>query len=323
MGRTFTNDFSWSKSRHEKFSECLRAYYLHYYFSWGGWESGAHPDAKEAWLLKKLTNRFAWVGTVVHDHIRDALLAIQAGRQPTLANTLDHARSVMRGDYRHSRAQGYRRTKWRKEFTGFLEHEYREDVDDAAWKRAWANAEEALTWFFAQSRWPELARGLRPEQWIEVDAGFESGTFTLDGVKVFAVPDFVYRADDGHLVVVDWKTGSGRDGYDAQVLGYALYLADKYRVDPTSVEAQLVYLNGGTEAEVHVDQASIATFRTHFANSVGTMRGLLEDPVRNLAKPMEAFAQTSDPVACGRCNFRRLCGREAMVAGDRPRSSEA
>ena len=45
MGRVLTNDFSWSKSRHEKFQECLRAYYLHYYGSWGGWEEGRERRA--------------------------------------------------------------------------------------------------------------------------------------------------------------------------------------------------------------------------------------------------------------------------------------
>ncbi|NPC85605.1 hypothetical protein HPC49_46385, partial [Pyxidicoccus fallax] len=71
---TLSNDFSWSKSRHEKFSECLRAYYLYYYRSWGGWEADAPKDVRELYVLKKLGNRFSWAGSVVHEAIKDVLL---------------------------------------------------------------------------------------------------------------------------------------------------------------------------------------------------------------------------------------------------------
>ena len=60
MPRVLTNDFSWSKSRHEKLSECLRAYYFHYYRSWGGWDRAAPAEARELYTLKKLGNRFTW-----------------------------------------------------------------------------------------------------------------------------------------------------------------------------------------------------------------------------------------------------------------------
>ncbi|HEY6105359.1 MAG TPA: PD-(D/E)XK nuclease family protein, partial [Anaeromyxobacteraceae bacterium] len=33
------NEFSWSKSRHDKFQDCRRAYFYAYYGSWGGWEA--------------------------------------------------------------------------------------------------------------------------------------------------------------------------------------------------------------------------------------------------------------------------------------------
>ena len=39
------NEFSWSKSRHEKFDECRRAYFYTYYGSWGGWSAGASGPA--------------------------------------------------------------------------------------------------------------------------------------------------------------------------------------------------------------------------------------------------------------------------------------
>src|SRR5262249_35830694 len=103
MGQNvLTNDFSWSKSRHEKFQDCRRAYYLHYYGSWGGWEDGAHPELRQLWVLKKLANRFHWAGSVVHAVIKDALLEVRAGRRPDAGKAIARARFIMREDYKHS-----------------------------------------------------------------------------------------------------------------------------------------------------------------------------------------------------------------------------
>ena len=49
------NEFTWSKSRHEKFSECRRAYFYTYYGSWGGWEAETGSAVRELYVLKKLS----------------------------------------------------------------------------------------------------------------------------------------------------------------------------------------------------------------------------------------------------------------------------
>src|SRR5512138_989447 len=67
------NEFSWSKSRHEKFRECRRAYYFTYYGSWGGWEAPAGSAVRELYVLKKLSSRWQWAGSVVHEAIRQLL----------------------------------------------------------------------------------------------------------------------------------------------------------------------------------------------------------------------------------------------------------
>jgi CRISPR/Cas system-associated exonuclease Cas4 (RecB family) len=310
---TLSNDFSWSKSRHEKFSECLRAYYLYYYRSWGGWEADAAKDVRELYVLKKLANRFSWAGSVVHESIKDVLLDWQAGRVVDPATVEARARKLMQDDFRHSRGKAYWNQKYRKQFTGLVEHEYGDTVPDEAWKQNWETVRGALAWFFA-SRWPQLARGLKPQQWLEVDAGFDFAHFTLDGIKVFAIPDFAFVDADGTTVVVDWKTGKARDGYDEQVLGYALYVSQRYRVPVEKVRASLVYLNEGKEQDVTVDPAAMESFRRHFDGSVARMRALLQDVATNTPLDAPAFPPTEDVGSCARCVFRRPCGREAAVA---------
>jgi hypothetical protein len=311
MGRVLTNDFSWSKSRHEKLSECLRAYYFQYYASWGGWDRSAPEEARTLYTLKKLGNRFTWAGTVVHDLVKSALLEVRVGRKPDEAQTIERAHRLMQGDYRHSVKKLYWQQKHRKEFSGLVEHEYGEPLAPEDWKRNWEATELSLRNFF-KSRWLPLAESLQPNQWLEVDEGFEKSQFVLEGVKVFAIPDFAYLEPDGTAVVVDWKTGKSREGYDEQVLGYALYLSTRYRLPVEKVKASLVYLTEGTEQTVTVDEAAIDTFRAHFKKSVARMRELLRDPEGNVPREKDAFPPTDSQEACARCVFRRPCGREAV-----------
>ncbi|MFN0062112.1 MAG: RecB family exonuclease [Myxococcaceae bacterium] len=312
QSRVLTNDFSWSKSRHEKLRECARAYYLHYYASWQGWERNAPPATRELYILKKLGNRFTWVGSVVHDAIRDVLTDVRFGRVIDEAALTERVYQRMRTDFRSSMRKAYWTEKSRRGFTGLVEHEYAEPIPDSDWKAGWETVRAAIQWFLS-SRWLPLARALKPAQWLEVDESFETANFNLDGVRVFAIPDFAYVDEDGSPVVVDWKTGQAREGYDEQVLGYALYIAQRYGFPVERVKTALVYLNDGKEIEVRVDASAEARFRQHFQDSVASMRALLENPQGNQPKASAEFAMTQDLNKCAHCVFRRPCGRAAQV----------
>lgn len=313
MGRTLTNDFSWSKSRHEKFSECLRAYYFHYYRSWGGWDSRSPEEVRQLYVLKKLNNRYTWAGSVVHDTIKQALQTVRSGRGVDPDRAIARAHALMQADWRHSAARAYWKEKLRKEFAGLVEHEYEVKVTAEEWKNNWETVRAALTWFFS-SHWIALGKSLRREQWLEVDEGFEFSSFSVDGVKVFAIPDFAYVDGEGRPIVVDWKTGKAREGYDDQVLGYCLYLSVRYGFPVENIRAALVYLNEGVEQEVSVDTHAIDGFRTRMKESVDRMRAVLADPVQNVPHGEAFFPMTENLGTCARCAFRRVCGRDAQAA---------
>lgn len=314
MKKLLVNEFSWSKSRHEKLAECKRAYYLHYYRSWGGWELNAPKEVRELYVLKRLHNRHTWAGSLVHEAIREVLLSIRRGRPIEPEREVERIRQRMRRDYAFSKSRAFWRERLRKEFSGLVEHEYGEPLPDEAWRQSWESVREALQGFFS-SPWPSRARALRDDQWLEVDLmDFERSVFHLDGVKVFAVPDFAYLEEDGSPVVVDWKTGRAREGYDDQVLGYALYLASRYGLALSRTKASLVYLNQGVEQAVSVDEGALAGFRRRFAQSVEAMRALLARPEANLPSPEACFPLSEDLSVCARCVFRRPCGREAAAA---------
>ena len=67
-------DFSWSQSRRSTFRECPRKYYWHYYGSHNGWLDEATAEARQAWRLKKITNLYMVLGTIVHELAAEAVL---------------------------------------------------------------------------------------------------------------------------------------------------------------------------------------------------------------------------------------------------------
>lgn len=311
--KVLVNELSWSKTRHERFKECRRAYYLYYYLSWGGWDLTAERWRRQLYILKKLSNRFTWAGSVVHAAIRGTLMAVHHGRQLEPARLIDRVHRVMRADFAFSRERKYWGDRIRKEFSGLVEHEYAEELDPAAWRSNWENVEQALGWFF-QSEWVERARGLPRDRWLEVDViDFEKSIFRLEGVKVFAVPDFAFVDHDGSTVIVDWKTGQPREGYEDQVLGYGLYLASRYGRPLDSMHAELVYLNAGSQQTVQLDPLAFDRFKDKFAQSTAQMKALLRDVERNVPQPETAFPMTEDLASCARCVFRRACRREQAV----------
>ncbi len=292
------NEFSWSKSRHEKLAECPRQYFFHYYGSWGGWERTASPEVKELYTLKKLTARPAWAGSTVHDTIKRALTLVRDGQPLDPAQLIDRTRARMRAEFRESREKAYRQ---RKAF-GLVEHEYEEAVPDEVWRANWELVERCIQAFFA-SRWLEVARTLPLDRWLPID---ELGSFQFDGTKIFAAPDFAYRTEDGGVVVVDWKTGQRRESDREQLRGYAMYARDTWDVPLDRVECRVVYLPSLDEVEVRVDESEVLSFGERMKGSIEHMLDLLDDRAANVAS-IANFPRVDDEKICARCVFRRPC----------------
>ncbi len=301
-----TNDFTWSKSRHEKFEDCLRAYWFQYYGSWGGWEAPAGSRVRELYVLKKLSSRWQWAGSVVHEALEDLLRRARAtGKFRTVDETLDRARGRARSQWSSSREKSY----WREasQIAGLVEHEYAEAVPSAEWKRIWDEVIEAsLRGFYASEAFARIRETPR-ERWLTVD---ELDSWTFEGVKVWVAIDFAFADADGRIHVLDWKTGRAREVDHTQVGIYALYARQKWGTPPEGVVGGLVYLANAQPQHVTVsaDPAALEACKDEMRHSIAAMQERLDDPARNVARE-DRFPQHADRDACRRCPFRRPCGR--------------
>jgi hypothetical protein len=303
------NEFSWSKSRHEKFAECRRAYFYAYYGSWGGWEAEHGSPVRELYVLKKLSSRWQWAGSVVHASLRQMLSRARVtGDFLPEEKLLERTRARARSEWAVSRDKSY----WREasRITGLVEHEYGEAVPADDWKRLYEQVVDGSIRAFYGSETYDVLRRTPPDRWLTVD---ELDAWDFEGTKIWVAVDFAYRDPDGRVHVLDWKTGKERGVDHVQVGIYALYARQKWGVALDGVVGGLVYLaNGGAAGAERVSVAADATAldacTREMRASIGEMRSALADAGRNVAR-IEAFPQVEDRSACRRCPFRRPCGR--------------
>jgi hypothetical protein len=303
------NEFSWSKSRHEKFADCRRAYYYAYYGSWGGWEAAHGTPIRELYVLKKLSSRWQWAGSVVHASLKRMLEAARAtGTFWPLEKLLDRTHARARAEWGSSRGKSY----WREasRITGLLEHEYGEAVPDAEWKRLYEQVVDGgLRSLYASPTFAEIRETPR-ERWLGVD---ELDSWDFEGTKIWVAVDFAYRDAAGRIQILDWKTGKERGVDHVQVGIYSLYAQRKWSAAADEVAGGLVYLgadgDGGAErVSVAADPAALDRCQQEMRASISAMRDALADPGRNHALE-EAFPRPAEWERCRRCPFRRPCGR--------------
>jgi hypothetical protein len=303
------NEFSWSKSRHDKFAECRRAYFYAYYGSWGGWEAPSGSEVRELYVLKKLSTRWQWAGSVVHDALKQVLVRAKAtGEVRPLEKVLEQVHARARAQFAGSRAKSYWRESSR--IVGLVEHEYGEPVKDEEWKRLYETViEGGLRAFYASETFEEIRRTPR-DRWLSVD---ELDTWFFEGTKIWLAVDFAYRSSDGLVHLLDWKTGKERGADHVQVGTYALYARQKWDVLPDGVVGGLVYLvqedgKPAARVDVQADEPTLESCRSTMRESIGAMKAVLTDRERNRASQAD-FLQIENRSACQRCPFRRPCGR--------------
>ena len=282
-------EFSWSVSRHDTFASCKRRYFYSYY---------ASEDDPEIRRLKKLSALPLWAGSVVHETIEAFLKARDTLPSPTEQEALIKAavHGQMLSDWRDSEAGSLR--------FRLFEHEYQVQVDAEDKKIVVGIVMRSLKNFF-KSRVLAEALAVGRGQWLTVE---DLISFDVDGVPVFLRMDLAFRDQAGRVVIVDWKTGRGEGRFsEVQVAGYALYASEQGWVQsPEEIQTELAYLAIPRYVRRAVDRKKVDHLRRFIQKSATTMRGLLLDPVANLAR-LEDFPMVDRPQMCRRCNYRKLC----------------
>jgi hypothetical protein len=329
---TFANRFGWSLSREATFDQCRRRYYFHYYLSWGGWQAGAPAIVREAFKLKRLVSLPLWRGQLVHYVASMVLRSMKAkGRIPDTDRVIAYTLERFATQFEFSREKKYL-TMPKKTFEtlnidwlALIDHEYGRPVTEAALERTRRECVQAIEGLYESPILHALAQTDRASWDIEdLASGTFSQRFEYGGATVFVKTDFMFRAADGALCIVDWKTNRGAvreadaaedEPRDAAVqLGIYGYYAARILGEPVAsirlLEVNL--LDGGHVIEHAADEESIARAEATIASGVEKLAGVLagRDPARNEALPSEYFP-VIDNGLCRFCNFYRICKDES------------
>ncbi len=303
---TLQNQFSWSKSRDEKFRECPRQYYYHHYGSWGGWESSSDPKVRALYTLKNLKSRHMWLGEVVHHAIENALKHYQTTRQMVTEISLEQITQRMRKEFRESRDHQYRQKPAKT--LGLYEHEYEQNISDEKWAELHDNARRMFT-NFANIIFPRLAKPVPVENWKLIET---MQTFNFEGTLIYVKIDFAYMDNAvSSLNIVDWKTGKSEDvDNEIQLDCYGLFSRDYFHIDTAKIRTTECNVNSGKETVRHMIEAKMDFAKHYIRNSIAGMKRSLVDPAKNVARE-EDFPFTENEQTCRFCVFKKVCAKWA------------
>ncbi len=339
MGDSFTNDFSWSVSRSQVFSRCLRKYYYRHYGSWGGWKRDAPAETRDLYLLKKLHTRHTWRGNLVHEAVACAVKSLLTD-QPIDADTLREALlQRMRRQYRSSREGEYRQDP--KRTLGLLEHEYERGVPEAEWKNTSRTARACVDAFFDLPIRGELegiavrrCRALEGDlsnpknQWNNLPADPGSfvnspldlsppDRFRIEDTDVWVKLDLAYETEEDRLAIVDWKTGQPREPDPLQMDVYGCYAHEAWGVNEERIDLSVIHLPGGERFDRRFTPQRRLEARERILDDVRTMQERLEDPDNNTADPAD-FPRIDNLSICRECRYRRVCRPDLASTSGEP-----
>lgn len=310
------NVFSWSFSAAEDFEECRRRRYWAKYAMWGGWEAGASDLQRKAYRLCKMENLFSIRGNAVEKAVMWALREKQAGRTPGVEEAYEaRAKPYLNGCWSESLQR-----KWEinpKKYCCLREHYYGrlDTLDKQETQQIVGGIIRSVKLCisnFIQKVLPSLS-SIAPEQEVKVAAAGSGDpeSFELGGVKVYAIPDYVYLADGG-LRIHDWKSGKKHEKHLMQMELYALWAAVRYGMAADHVRGYLEYLASGETLPVEFNEQTMATVREKVAQSVSDMAAYLVggDIAKNEPLPPEDWEMTDSADVCGKCSFMELCKPE-------------
>jgi hypothetical protein len=303
-------DFSWSQSRRATFRECPRKYYWHYYGSHNGWLKESPDEAKLAWRLKKISNLHMTLGNVVHELTAEAILRVRGGGQaPTTAELIEQGR----GRLNRAWLLAQRREEWERRpgSIPMLMEFYRGTCPSRDLIEAIRDRLHACLRNLTES---ESYREAIESPQVEVKEVDRLDYVELEGVKLYAQPDLLYRLGDGWRIV-DWKTGGRNRSHPPQLRTYAVYVRAREDLSAGPITGRLEYLSEGEGTSLPIPDREVAEERQRILDSVGTMRTYLADPMQNAPLPRDSFPLTEDTRWCGRCPFYELCEEELEESG--------
>jgi len=282
---------------------------------WGGWNPGAPEDAKTAYRLKQMQNKWSLIGDAVEEAVLDALERRRVGAEFSVDASLDLAMKKLRTAWTNHCSEAWKAKP--KKCTCISEIYYGEisisaSDDRDEWGKLVKQRTEICLKNFYQHVLPRL-----PEVTFEDIVMFarpEQGDpehFHVGNIKVYTIPDWVYRRG-AEFIIHDWKTGARREKHKEQLQFYGLWAQKKHNVSLDNIQLFVEYLESGEYSEIEYSSEIANRLCDKINLSVREMKKFLKDGDIEKNEPLgiDEFPKTQDYSRCKNCNYRELCNRK-------------
>ncbi|MGL4773280.1 MAG: PD-(D/E)XK nuclease family protein [Clostridium sp.] len=309
---------AWSISRMKVIKSCLREYYYQYYASHNGWDYSSSYESKIAWRLKKLTNIWMLFGNKLHEgfkgtiNFRDKKTAVKIDNEYVKSYVRKGLNKVVKGSI-HKFSSG----EWDEYPNGEMlqEYYYGDKLEACTIDEVKQRIEICVENFFNSKTY----RDIFSKEEVKVLENDENtfNYFEEQGLKVFALIDTLYVDEMGNFIIVDWKTGNYNEEDKEQLLVYALYVMEKYKVPLDKIIGRVEYLLGGERDEYTFTNEQVDYIRNRIAQDINVINAFLIDVEENKPVGKEGFLKTEQNFKCKSCKFRRLCEEEEKDEANR------
>ena len=301
------SELTWSFSRDRLFNECPRAYFYHYYASWGGWDAKATPFCRKAYILKNIRSIDVWIGDIVHQVIKwilesrvgDNTTLFKEGRDIPYEQAVKTAKNLLTKTWEQSRSR-----KWGeniKQNLNLFEHYYKQEPTREQLKVKLEKVANSIGNFYKSGLSAKFSK-LSVENFLSIDA---LSSFDFEGTKVFAIPDFAIR-DGQEYLLYDWKTGKGSEKDILQLSCYVLFAMSKWQVSEDKIKIIPAYLAQNESMPLSVEAMTPGQVKGYIRQSIEAMKGVLTD-VRTNKADIANFAKTDNSRRCQKCKFQEIC----------------
>lgn len=290
------NEFSWSLSRHNLFNQCKKAYYFHYYASWGGWLDEAPPSRKSLYRLKQIKTEKEWLDELILEAMAKA---IKKEIEPSIHSIKSYCFRKAYAQLISLQNKEYLEDP--KKLSLFSKYYGRESVSDIKERISdrMNNIFEALNC--------ESVISMLNKNYLDIISSNEFVKFSLGEIPIWCKTGFIYH-DNDEITINNFRFNDFREDAawafsGAIVLIYALKNLLRHN-KKLEVAATFVY-----------DKKTLPVYSC--MNTRETAEIILssaKDMVRYLSPDNDAnkdnFPKCSDKEKCRTCNFMEACAVE-------------
>jgi len=292
--------FAWSESRVKLLRECAYKYFLNYYESWEGWRKSAPQRKQQAYLLKQLTNKHMWPGSIVHEVIEHVIKAYKlTGKWLPLQDAQELGVNKLRSGWISSKNKEWKTTP---KSVNLFEHYYGDGLSKEETDKCKTIVHNSIRGFYL-SKMAEIIQTRKKEDWVALE---DFQKFSMDdGSEVSVKIDCGFKYN-GKIYLLDWKTGKPNANVIDQLITYSMYALKKGFAKKLSdiiiIPVYLMHMMDIGEIELTVSKQQLLGHASVIKNESAILRKAHENKDNE-----EWFKYTDNTNKCTRCQFKEIC----------------